>query len=341
MEVTLNQLAAMAGTAPNDNMKSVQSSLASYGASYGLDRAHRVAQLLAQLLHESGNFKYDREIWGPTPAQERYDTRVDLGNTKAKDGDGKKNAGRGPIQVTGAYNIGKFYDWLKLQGFIPPDIRANPDLINTDPWEGLSAIWYWAIGNPTGRSLNRFADEGDIEQITKKINGGLNGFPDRLEKYTKVALILLGYSSTDVKRFQKWAQTKGYLPADEDGKPTQADGDVGPKTRAALHMALVDMDGERSTAATAVKAAPVVQEVTVEVTKEVAVTPPAATNGSRVRSWLAGVGSFITLNAGSFFTSDLPTKMVVLGISGAAIVFVLWQGDLIVRQVKRIAEQIG
>ncbi len=84
-----------------------------------------------------------------------------------------------------------------------------------------------------------------------------------------------------------------------------------------------------------------VEEVTVEVTKEVAVAPPAATGGSRVRSWLAGAAGFITANAGSFFTQDLTTKVVILGVSGVAIAFVLWQGDLIVRQVKRISEQIG
>ena len=76
MEVTLNQLAAMAGSAPNDNMKSVHLSLTSYGATYGLDRPHRLAQFLAQLLHESGNFRYDRELWGNTKAQLRYDTRT-------------------------------------------------------------------------------------------------------------------------------------------------------------------------------------------------------------------------------------------------------------------------
>ena len=341
MEVTLNQLAAMAGSAPNDNMKSVHLSLTSYGATHGLDRPHRLAQFLAQLLHESGNFRYDRELWGNTKAQLRYDTRTDLGNTPEQDGDGKKNAGRGPIQVTGAYNIGKYFDWCKLQGFNPPNFKANPDLINTDPWEGLSAIWYWAVGNPTGKSLNRYADEGDIEQITKKVNGGLNGFADRLEKYTKAGLVLLGYGATEVERFQKWAQKQGYLPKDEEGGPSQVDGDPGPKTRSAIHLALVGMDGRRSEASPEVKAAPVVQEVTVEVTKEVAVTPPAATKGSRVSAWLSGAAGFVTANLGSFFTQDLTTKLVILGFSGSAIVFVLWQGDVIVRQIKKISEQIG
>lgn len=126
--------------------------LGKYGAEFGLDLPHRVVAFLAQLMHESGSFKYDREIWGPTPAQERYDTRTDLGNTPAKDGDGYKNRGRGPIQVTGGYNIRAFYEWCKRKGLNPPDFVANPDLI-TDPWEGLSAIWYWDDGNPDRKSL--------------------------------------------------------------------------------------------------------------------------------------------------------------------------------------------
>lgn len=60
----------------------------------GLDRLHRLVHCLAQLMHESGSFKWDQKIWGPTPAQARYDTRTDLGNTAAKDGDGYLYRGR-------------------------------------------------------------------------------------------------------------------------------------------------------------------------------------------------------------------------------------------------------
>ncbi|SEI11391.1 putative chitinase [Rhizobium tibeticum] len=72
------------------NMNSVLVELDRYGGDFGMDRVHRVVQYLAQLMHESGDFRYDREIWGPTLAQSRYDTRTDLGNTLTLDGDGKK-----------------------------------------------------------------------------------------------------------------------------------------------------------------------------------------------------------------------------------------------------------
>lgn len=69
------------------NANSVLSGLAKHGATFGLDQPHRLAQFIAQIMHESGAFRYDREVWGPTEAQKRYDTRTDLGNTAALDGD--------------------------------------------------------------------------------------------------------------------------------------------------------------------------------------------------------------------------------------------------------------
>ena len=59
--------------------------------------------------------------------------------------------------------------------------------------------------------------------VTRRVNGGLNGYQDRLHWYDKVALELLGVS--DVRTFQKSA---GLVQ----------DGISGPKTRAALHEAL-------------------------------------------------------------------------------------------------------
>jgi Predicted chitinase len=62
----------------------------------------RVAAFIAQIGHESGQLRYVREIWGPTPAQIRYEGRTDLGNTLT--GDGFKYRGRGLIQITGRTN---------------------------------------------------------------------------------------------------------------------------------------------------------------------------------------------------------------------------------------------
>lgn len=226
MQVTAETLARMAGKATNDNMRSVIDGLALAGIGAGLNRPHRLAIYLAQLGHESEWFKYDREIWGPTAAQKRYEGRKDLGNTEP--GDGSKFRGHTAAQITGRANTTDFRDWCRRIDPRAPDFVANPGLMNTDPWEGLGPIWYWDSGNPTGESLNVYADEANHEMVTRRINGGLNGYADRLTRYTRAALVLLGFGPADIRAFQ----AKVFTGRDVDGID-------GPKTRAALHHALL------------------------------------------------------------------------------------------------------
>lgn len=323
--ITVAQLAAIAGGSPDvSNMESVAKSLNAYGGRVGLDKPHRLAHFLAQLGHESGRFRYDRELWGPTKAQKGYEGRDDLGNDQP--GDGAKFAGRGPIQLTGRDNVTRFEAWCTDEGMNPPDFSEHPDLINTDPWEGLSAIWFWNRGNQTGKSLNVYADANDIEQITKKINGGLNGFEDRIELYTRSALVLLGYGAAEVSAFQTWAQARGLLPQDEPGKPPQVDGDAGPKTRSALHMALAETAPGK--VPDAVKAAPVTEE------KEVAVAPAGAdkTLWSRLLGVIALLGTPFTWFGGLDTTGKIIVGVVVVG----ATAFLLFRAEQIASRVKAV-----
>lgn len=329
MQITAETLAKIVGKKANANMSSVAGALTVYGPGDGLDLPHRLAHFIAQVAHESGGFHYDRELWGPTPAQERYDTRTDLGNTPERDGDGKKNAGRGPIQLTGGHNIRAFYSWCVDQGYKPPNFPNNPDMINTDPWEGLSAIWYWTVGNPTGRSLNRFADANDIETITKRINGGLNGFDDRLNWYTRTALVLLGYGPTQIKEFQRDAQIAGLLPADVPGKASQVDGDAGPKTRSALHMSLAKLS---QAPAGLVSPAPVVEKV------ETAVVPAGAekTLWQRITAIFGAVG-FGGAGFASLFTNlDQTGVFILLGVGAVALLVLYVRGERIASRAKEI-----
>lgn len=219
--LTPDTLAAIAGRPVNDNMRSIVEGLDTHGEAAGLILPHRLAQYLAQIAHEMGGFQWDREIWGPTAAQKRYDTRTDLGNTPEADGDGYANRGRTGIHITGGTNIAAFRDWCRAEvDPEAPDFLADPDLMNTDPWEGLGPIWYWQ-----SRDLNRYADEGNIEMITRRINGGLNGYQDRLRYFDRTALVLLGYGPEAVRLFQ-------------DDAGLTVDGISGPKTRAALHAEL-------------------------------------------------------------------------------------------------------
>lgn len=130
---------------------------------YGImDSPLRLAHFLAQVGHESGSFKYMEEI----ASGSAYEGRADLGNTAP--GDGVKFKGRGPIQITGRANYRFFGRQIGIDLERRPEIAAYPSI-------GLHlACAYW--GN---RNLNGLAEKDLLEDITRKINGGLNGLADR------------------------------------------------------------------------------------------------------------------------------------------------------------------
>lgn len=232
--ITTTQLQKISyGGANTANCNSIVTALDIYGYKVGLNKPHRLAHYIARLAVESGGFKYDHEIWGPTTTQKRYDTRTDLGNTAAVDGDGYKYRGRGPIQITGKANYASFSAWAKLIDTKAPDFVATPDAVVTDPWEGLAPIWYWSTRTRNNKSLNTYADENNAEMVCQIINGGLNGFKEQLEYYTRTALILLDFAPNDIVGFQKSMELN-------------ADGIAGPATRNILHKRLAAQDSIES-----------------------------------------------------------------------------------------------
>lgn len=315
----LKHLNTIAGANANHpNVKSVAISLNQYGAGLGLNQPHRFAQYAAQIGHESGRFKFDVEVWGPTAAQERYDIRTDLGNTPERDGDGYLYRGRTGIQITGKSNYQQFYEWCKRKGFNPPDFVKNPDLVNTDPWEGLAPLWYWDT-----RNLNHYADRGDNENITRRINGGLNGYADRLRLYTIVGLDILHYVATKsgIMAFQTAAKAKGTYTGTLDGTD-------GPKTRAAIHQELVKLGS-----------VPAKETSPAPVTEEIPVTPVGAENTGLTRTF-GGIGILSPLL--TFFTDMPPAfKLALVGISVVAVIILVWKAELIAQRVKAAIKAFG
>jgi putative chitinase len=139
----------------------------------------REAAFLAQVAHESGEFRYMREIWGPTPtrAQKGYEGRADLGNTQP--GDGKRFKGRGPIQITGRANYKKYGALLGLPLTDQPEMAETPAVA----FRVAGAFW-------KTHGLNELADQQAFKRITKIINGGYNGLEDRTKYYNRAKQVL-------------------------------------------------------------------------------------------------------------------------------------------------------
>ena len=135
----------------------------------------RQAAFLAQIAHESGSLKYVKEL----ASGGAYEGRTDLGNTEP--GDGVFFKGRGLIQITGRSNYRDCGEALFLQLLEQPELLEQP--VNAC----RSAGWFWK-----SRGLNDLADAGDFRQITRKINGGYNGYADRLAFYQRAQQVLGG-----------------------------------------------------------------------------------------------------------------------------------------------------
>jgi len=170
---------------------------------YGLnENARRMAHFMAQVLHECGlltireeslnyNFKGLTGTFGThrisaERAQEicRLDNRAadqeaianciyggdwgkqNLGNTDP--GDGWRYRGRGLLQITGKTN------YRNRGALLGIDLVGQPELV-VDPRYALEiAAAYWK-----SRGCNELADADDLRGVTKQINGGFIGLPER------------------------------------------------------------------------------------------------------------------------------------------------------------------
>jgi putative chitinase len=174
---------------------------------YGLNK-QRLAMFLAQITHESNclqnleeNFNYsvsgllktfpkyfDEEtakLYGRTSKQKANQEMIAniayanrMGNGDVESGDGYKYRGRGTLQITGKEN------YILLMMVLGIDCVEHPELLTKLPYSIQSALWYW-----DQKKCNQYCP--DIETVTKKINGGLNGLEERAKLY-QAYLLLLG-----------------------------------------------------------------------------------------------------------------------------------------------------
>lgn len=133
---------------------------------FGITEPLQQAAFLANGLHETMMLRYMREIWGPTPAQLKYENRPEMGNTNP--GDGYRNRGGGFIHLTWGIN------YEATGKAIGVDLKSNPELIAEPVVACRSAGYYWYSHN-----LNRVLKESGFKVVVKVINGGTNGLADR------------------------------------------------------------------------------------------------------------------------------------------------------------------
>ena len=175
-------------------------------AEFGITKPAAQAMFIAPVGHESGGFTrtaeslnytpqgllatfgkritvYQSDMLGRTTAHPANQEAIAnlvyadrLGNKSR--GDGWKYRGRGLIQITGQDNYRACGAALKL------DLVGNPQQLESDANAMRSAGWFWK-SRDCGRNAN------DIEWVTKRINGGVNGLSDRQARYDIARKVLL------------------------------------------------------------------------------------------------------------------------------------------------------
>lgn len=208
--LTLQQLLSIMPNVPVARREAFLPFLQAALTEFAIEAPARAAAFLAQLAHESGQFRFMEEIWGPTAAQRRYEPvstlATNLGNTQA--GDGKRYKGRGPIQITGRANYKRFGDLLGADLVSEPTRAALPEV-------GFRvAGLYWQK-----KGLNELADrvtDDAFREITRRINGGFNGLEDRRRFYS-VARNVLGVVPPPLTRDAEELPRAGDEPVFERG----------------------------------------------------------------------------------------------------------------------------
>lgn len=139
-----------------------KNSLAAYAKQEGIDDKE-LALFMGQVQHESGNFRYNKEL----ASGKAYEGRRDLGNVNA--GDGVRYKGRGWIQLTGRANYQKYGKMLGI------DLENNPEMAEDPEIANKLAVAYWK-----DRVQPQLEKKGaTVEVATKAVNGGYNGLADR------------------------------------------------------------------------------------------------------------------------------------------------------------------
>lgn len=202
MIITVDTLKAIAPGSKKTNYKllpELANWMNYYFPIYDIDQKGEYCHFIAQAAHETDSFNTLEEY----ASGDAYDTRTDLGNTAAKDGDGRVYKGKGIFQTTGKaqYQVLtiKYKQQFKGESI---DFVTHPNYLKLPNWAVWSACEYWdqrnfnTIANMSDAAKVPYKIKGKtllvspLEYISRKINGGTNGLRERGQFYEQAKSII-------------------------------------------------------------------------------------------------------------------------------------------------------
>lgn len=196
-------LAALKGHIPD----SVIAQIPDTAAKFNITTPLRLAHFLSQCGHESGGFRLVQEnlnysakglvgtfkkYFANEAFAKPYERKAEkianrvygnrMSNGDEASGDGWKFHGRGYIQLTGRDNYTRFAK------FIGEDTVSNPDLVATK--YPLASAAFFFDSNKLWAICDKGADSATVTAVTKRVNGGTIGLPDRLKHFNEYYALL-------------------------------------------------------------------------------------------------------------------------------------------------------
>ncbi len=175
--VDREQVAAVSGWKPNQFDDKFMSDLNKLIYSTGMTSVEQRRHLVSQTAHETGRYRWMKELGDDDYFTRMYDNRKDLGNGP---GDGKVFFGGGCIQLTGRYNYQRFSNWLERNGMADDKVMQEGANYVAEQYPFLSAVCWIEENNWAA-----VCEGTDVYQVTRVLNGGYNGIEDRLALYKK------------------------------------------------------------------------------------------------------------------------------------------------------------
>ena len=173
--ISIDDLMKIFPNAKRDYALAALSALEKYGNAVGLTDKGKL-MVLAQFAVESGRFIYTAEI-GKGKGR-KYG--VPSGPY------GKVYYGRGPIQITWESNYKKIYQEVFPKMGLTANIWANPEICEQNLVIGCAASLGWFALPGNGKRAVQCANNGDVDGLSKAINGGWNGIEHRREYTRKI-----------------------------------------------------------------------------------------------------------------------------------------------------------